>query len=89
MIGIWPLGSQFGSLESYLSGLLDTVQTVGPAHVGVGTDLFGLGGSTVIPGYEQFGRLEELMVRRGLKTEDVRNMLGGNYLRVLEQALTA
>jgi membrane dipeptidase len=89
VIGIWPLGSQFGSLDSYVSGLLDTVQTVGAAHVGVGTDLFGLGGSTVIPGYEQFAQLEELLVKRGLKPEDVRNILGGNYLRVLQQALTA
>jgi membrane dipeptidase len=87
VIGIWPLGSQFGSLDSYASGLLDTAQTVGVAHVGVGTDLFGLGGSTVVPGYEQFSQLQELLERRGVSAEDSRKMLGGNYLRVLEQAL--
>jgi membrane dipeptidase len=87
VIGLWPLGSQFRSLDAYLSGLLAMVQALGPAHVGVGTDLFGLGGSTVIPGYEQFAELEELMMKRGLRTEDARNILGGNYLRVLGQAL--
>ena len=87
VIGIWPLGSQYGSLDSYVSALLDTAQTVGLAHVGIGTDLFGLGGSTVIPGYEQFPQLEELLAKRGLKTDEVRNVLGGNYLRVLREAL--
>jgi len=89
VIGIWPIGAQFGSLDAYASGLLDTVQTVGAAHVGVGTDLFGLGGSTAIPGYEQFPQLEEILAKRGLKTEDVRNILGGNFLRVLRETLQA
>ena len=86
MIGIWPLGSQFRSLDAYVSGLLDTAQTVGPAHVGIGTDLFGLGGSTVIPGYEQFAQLEALMTKRGFNAEDVKNILGANYLRALGAA---
>jgi membrane dipeptidase len=88
VIGIWPLGSQFGSLDTYAAALLDTVQTVGAAHVGVGTDLFGLAGSTVIPGYEQFAQLEELLLKRGLKAEDVKNILGANYLRALGSALS-
>ena len=81
------MGSLYGSLDAYVSALLDTVQTVGIAHVGVGTDLFGLG-STVIPGYEQFAQLEERL-SKGLRTEDVRNVLGGNYLRALRAALAA
>jgi membrane dipeptidase len=87
VIGIWPLGVQYGSLDAYVSALIDTVQTVGASHVGVGTDLFGLGGSTVIPGYEQFAQLEELMTRRGLAAADVRNILGDNYVRVLRETL--
>lgn len=69
-------------------GRLDTARTVGLEHVGVGTDLLGLGGSTVMPGYEQFAQLEEILARRGLKTQDIRNFLGGNYLRALRAALT-
>lgn len=87
VIGIWPLGVQFRSLSRYVSALLDTAETVGLAHVGVGTDLYGLGGSTVIPGYEQFAEVEELLTRRNLKTDEVRGILGGNYLRVLKEAL--
>ncbi|HYC45964.1 MAG TPA: membrane dipeptidase [Burkholderiales bacterium] len=87
VIGIWPLGRQYGSLDGYASALIDTAQTVGIAHVGVGTDLFGLGGSTVIPGYEQFPQLEEVLLKRGLKPDEARGVLGGNYLRALGAAL--
>jgi membrane dipeptidase len=89
VIGIWPLGAQFGSLDSYVSALLDTAETVGIAHVGIGTDMFGLGGSTVIPGYEQFPQIEERLVKRNVSADDVRKVLGGNYLRVLREALAA
>ncbi|HEY0336083.1 MAG TPA: membrane dipeptidase [Burkholderiales bacterium] len=87
VIGIWPLGSQYGSLDAYARALLDTAASLGVAHVGIGSDMFGLGGSSVIPGYEQFPQLEELLVKRGLNADDVRNIMGGNYVRVLGQAL--
>ena len=87
VIGIWPLGSQFRSLDAYASGLLDTASTVGLDHVGVGTDLFGLGGSTVMPGYEQFSQLEDILAKRGLKTGEIQGVLGANYLRALRAAL--
>lgn len=88
VIGIWPLGSQYTSLDAYVRALLDTAEAIGAAHVGIGSDMFGLDGNTVIPGYEQFPMIEEMLVRRGLKSEDVRNIMGANYLRVLENALT-
>lgn len=88
VIGIWPLGVQFGSLDSYVSALLDTAQTVGVGHVGIGTDMFGLGGSTVIHGYEQFVEIEERLAKRNVSADDARKILGGNYLRVLRDAMT-
>jgi membrane dipeptidase len=89
VIGIWPLGSQYGSLDAYARALLDAAASLGADHVGIGSDMFGLGGSSVIPGYEQFSQLEELLFKRGLKADEVRNIMGGNYLRVLGQALAA
>ena len=40
-----------------------------------------------MPGYEQFPELEALMTKRGFKAEDVKNILGANYLRALGAAL--
>jgi hypothetical protein len=40
-----------------------------------------------MPGYEAFAMLEELLAKRGVKPQESYAMLGGNYLRVLQQAL--
>lgn len=88
VIGIWPLGAMYRSLDAYADALLDAAGSLGAAHVGVGTDLAGLP-SSVIPTYAEFGALEELLAKRGVKAGDIENMLGRNYLRVLRQSLTA
>ena len=88
VIGIWPLGSMYRSLDAYADALLDAAGSLGAAHVGVGTDLAGLP-SSAIPSYAEFGALEELLVKRGVKGEDIENLLGRNYLRVLRQSLAA
>ena len=61
-------------------------EALGPAHVGVGSDMVGLP-SSVIPGYEGFAALEEILAKRRIKADDIENMLGRNYLRVLRQSL--
>jgi len=88
VVGIWPLGSMYRSLDAYAGALIDAAEALGAAHVGVGTDYAGLP-SSVIPGYAEFPLLEDALAKRGVKADDMRNMLGGNYLRVLGQSLAA
>lgn len=88
VIGIWPIGLMYRSLDAYADALLDAAESLGPAHVGIGTDFAGLA-SSVMPGYEEFAALEELLAKRGVKGEHIENMLGRNYLRVLRQSLAA
>jgi microsomal dipeptidase-like Zn-dependent dipeptidase len=45
--------------------------------------------TTVMPTYVQFAELGEILARRGVKGEDLDNILGMNYVRVLRQALAA
>src|SRR5205085_11754960 len=33
VVGIWPLGSQYRSLDGYVRALLDTAESLGTAHV--------------------------------------------------------
>jgi membrane dipeptidase len=86
VIGIWPLGSMYQTLAVYADALLDAAEALGPEHVGVGTDMAGLP-SSAMPGYEAFPALEEILAKRRIKADDIENMLGRNYLRVLRQSL--
>ena len=87
VVGIWPIGAMYRSLEAYADALLDAAEALGAAHVGIGTDIAGLS-SSVIPDYASFPALEALFAARGVGRADIENMLGGNYLRVLRQSLT-
>jgi membrane dipeptidase len=86
VIGIWPLGNLYPTLDAYARTLLETAEYLGTDHVAVSTDLPTLGLS-VMPDYEAYPALEELLTKRGAKADEIANMLGRNYLRVLGQAM--
>ncbi|HEX8880411.1 MAG TPA: dipeptidase [Candidatus Acidoferrum sp.] len=61
------------------------VKLVGPDHVGLGSDF---DGATMPDGMEDCSKLPkitEALMRKGYKDEDIRKILGGNLLRVMEQ----
>ena len=87
VVGLWPIGAQFRSLDAYADALIGMAEALGPAHVGVGSDMEGVPPSTVIPNYEAFPALEEILTKRRVSAEDSANILGRNYLRVLRQSL--
>jgi membrane dipeptidase len=86
VVGLWPNGLIFGTLELYADELMRMVAALGVAHVGIGSDLNGIT-RTIMPGYAQFAALEELLAQRGLAKEQIRAVLGENYVRVLGQSL--
>jgi membrane dipeptidase len=88
VVGFWALGQQFRSLGGMADAVAEAAGKLGPAHVGIGSDIAGMP-STVMPSYAAFAELAELLEKRGLKGEDLDNVLGMNYVRVLRQALAA
>jgi membrane dipeptidase len=88
VVGFWALGAQFRTLGGMADAVLDATEKLGPAHVGIGSDIAGMP-TTVMPTYVQFAELGEILARRGVKGEDLDNILGMNYVRVLRQALAA
>jgi membrane dipeptidase len=88
VVGLWPLWSEFPHLDLYADRLVAMTRQLGVEHVGVGTDMFGLPRS-VIPTYAEFAQLADILTRRGLNTAEVDAVLGGNYIRVLREALSA
>ncbi len=53
----------------------------------VGTDMNGLGRST-LPSYAEFAELPGYLAKRGLNETGIEAVLGGNYIRVLRQAMS-
>jgi membrane dipeptidase len=63
------------------------VDVAGIDHVGIGSDFDGIGSTPV--GLEDVSTFPDLiaeLVRRGYPDEDIRKILGGNLLRVLDRA---
>jgi len=73
------------SWERIIDHIDHVVKLVGPDHVGLGSDF---DGATMPDGMEDCSRLPkitEALMRKGYKDEDIRKILGGNLLRVMEQ----
>ncbi len=60
------------------------VKVAGIDHVGIGTDYDGI--PTVPKGLEDVSRMPALtaeLLRRGYSEDDIRKIMGGNFLRVM------
>ena len=86
VVGLWPNGLIFANLELYADELVRMISLLGIAHVGIGSDMNGIR-RTIMPGYAQFAALEAALASRGLAPKDISAVLGGNYVRVLREAL--
>ncbi len=86
VIGIWPNWYSYANLALYADELVRLAESLGPRHVGIGTDMHGLV-RTIMPTYVEFAAVEGELARRGMKTAEIEGILGGNYLRVLREAL--
>ena len=73
------------SWERIIDHIDHVVKLVGPDHVGLGSDF---DGATMPEGMEDCSKLPkitEALMRKGYKDDDIRKILGGNLLRVMEQ----
>ena len=73
------------SWERIIDHIDHVVKLVGPDHVGLGSDF---DGATMPEGMEDCSKLpkiSEALMRKGYQDEDIRKILGGNLLRVMEQ----
>ena len=81
VIGIWHF---FPGIERYVQGIKEMVDVVGVEHVGVGTDQQTAPGT--LQDYAGFPRLVDEMLRTGFSAMEVSKMLGGNFLRLWQEA---
>lgn len=82
VIGVWPAGFALDTLDDYVDQILRLTEAVGVEHVGIGTDLDG-NYHPVLTDYREFATLEDVLSSRGLTTDEVRAVLGGNARRLI------
>jgi membrane dipeptidase len=86
VIGVWPLARSQGSLDQFFADIDYVRHLVGIDHVGIGTDMDGLSTFTVIPTYLEFAPVPAALLARGYSEADLRQLLGGNVVRVFQAA---
>lgn len=87
VVGIWPDWYTYANLDLMADGIARAADQVGAAHVGIGSDMHGLV-RTAMSDYREFSSLERELSKRGLKPDEVEGIMGGNYIRVLREALS-
>jgi membrane dipeptidase len=87
VIGVWPPTSVFPTMDAMAAGMARMVDAVGVDHVGLGSDMRGLVGPSVLPDYDQLPALAEALLGAGFSQADTGKLLGGNYLRVFEACM--
>lgn len=78
----WPLENR-PTIEDVLDHIDHAVQTAGVDHVGLGADMYPRTPSPVgIRGVDDYPNLTRGLKKRGYSDEDIKKILGGNFLRV-------
>ena len=74
------------SWERVVEHIDHALKLVGPDHVGLGSDFDGATMPEGLNDASYLPRLTQALLDRGYKEADIKNILGGNTLRVLEEA---
>ena len=90
MIGIITWSDLLGadSIEAMADSIVHGASVAGAEHVGIGTDFDGwVFSARGIRDATRYPALTELLVKRGFSEAELKGILGGNYLRVLGEAV--
>jgi membrane dipeptidase len=74
------------SWERIVEHIDHVVKLVGPEHVGLGSDFDGASMPDGMEDCSKLPKITEALLRKGYKEDDIRKILGGNTLRVMEQS---
>jgi membrane dipeptidase len=85
--GGWPVGRD--DPKGYAKVIAALVAQIGAEHVGIGTDLAGLGKSTSVDDYAGVRRVVEHLQEMKLPASTIERVAGGNYARALKDAFKA
>jgi membrane dipeptidase len=92
VIGAMPIvinqraGDNIGAYVTHISRLVDAV---GVDHVGIGTDMDGIGPGAIFTSYARWPSLADALRDRGYSQAEVAKILGGNAQRVFQKVAEA
>jgi membrane dipeptidase len=86
IIGIWPNGELIPTMDDMVRNIDYVKKLVGIDHIGIGSDLRGLGSYTSGFGEDaNFQAIAEALLAHGYSEEEVGKVMGGNFMRVWRQ----
>lgn len=86
IIGIWPNGDFIPTMEDLVRNIDYVKKLVGIDHVGIGSDLRGVGSYTSGFGEDaNFRAIAEALLAHGYSEGEVGKVMGGNFMRVWRQ----
>lgn len=92
VVGLWSVRSRdrsypVNSVGTYADEILRMVDLLGPRAVGFGTDLDGAGSNPVLVDYADLRAVADRLATLGLAEGTLADVCGGNYVRILKQAM--
>jgi membrane dipeptidase len=85
VVGVLPLAQKGETFDTFLKNIDHVKSVAGIDHVGIGTDLNGLGADTVVPTHKEFALIPAGLLARGYADGDVAKIIGGNFMRVFRE----
>ncbi|NOX29945.1 MAG: hypothetical protein GXP35_07855 [Actinobacteria bacterium] len=83
LIGAWPSGVIQTTLDDYCAEICRLVDVVGIDHVSIGTDM-DANYKPVLTTYEQFPDVAASLLNRGMTSDEVDQVLGGNFIQLFK-----
>ncbi|HVO96047.1 MAG TPA: membrane dipeptidase [Terriglobales bacterium] len=87
IIGIWPNLRRRNNFDTFLKDIDYAQKLVGADHVGIGTDVFGLGNHTAIPTHKEFALIPAALLKRGYSDSVVEKIVGENFMRLFREVV--
>ena len=88
IIGSWPSGVGQTTFADYIDSILRLIDAVQIDHVAIGTDM-DANFKPVLRSYRDWGLIPAALLARGLRDDDVAQVMGANFLRVFKANLIA
>jgi membrane dipeptidase len=84
VIGAWPISITPAGLDQFFTHIRRLVDAVGIDHVGIGTDMDGIGRAALFTDYAEWPSIPAGLLARGFAPADVGKVMGGNVARLLQ-----